>query len=180
MTRNSTRVPTRSRLAWPPSSSEWTNTSSPPSSGAMNPNPRATLNCTTRPVPTATTACIRNPRGIARPQNMLHGDPSASTGPVRATPATTLTHRIGGPRLDASAMVEVQAIDSQQRRSDMQPASYPVTLSVDYPDRPLNRVTTGFRIFVAIPIAIVLAAVDGGGTVSWSSNGQARAAAVGA
>ena len=40
--------------------------------------------------------------------------------------------------------------------------TYPVRFSVDYPDRPLNRVTTAFRIFVAIPIFIVLASVSGG------------------
>jgi Domain of unknown function (DUF4389) len=34
---------------------------------------------------------------------------------------------------------------------------YPATLSVDYPDRDLDRVSTGFRIFTVIPIAIVLA-----------------------
>jgi hypothetical protein len=39
------------------------------------------------------------------------------------------------------------------------PSTYPVTLSVDYPDRPLNRLTTGFRIFTAIPIVIVYAAM---------------------
>jgi Domain of unknown function (DUF4389) len=39
---------------------------------------------------------------------------------------------------------------------------YPVKFSVDYPDRPLNRLTTGFRIFTAIPILIVLAAIGGG------------------
>jgi len=44
----------------------------------------------------------------------------------------------------------------------MQQEAYPVRFSVDYPDRPLDRVTTGFRIFVVIPIAIVLAAVSGG------------------
>src|SRR5207253_11424615 len=38
---------------------------------------------------------------------------------------------------------------------------YPVQFSVDYPDRPLNRLTTAFRIFVAIPILIVLASVSG-------------------
>ena len=31
--------------------------------------------------------------------------------------------------------------------------AYPVQFSVDYPDRPLNRLTTFFRIFVVIPIA---------------------------
>jgi hypothetical protein len=40
-------------------------------------------------------------------------------------------------------------------------APYPVQFSVEYPDRELNRLTTGFRIFVAIPILIVLAAVAG-------------------
>jgi hypothetical protein len=42
----------------------------------------------------------------------------------------------------------------------MQQATYPVQFSVDYPDRPLNRLTTAFRIFVAIPILIVLATVS--------------------
>jgi hypothetical protein len=37
----------------------------------------------------------------------------------------------------------------------------PVTFSVDYPDRALNRSTTAFRIFMIIPIAIVLAAIGG-------------------
>ena len=44
----------------------------------------------------------------------------------------------------------------------MQQATYPVQFSVDYPDRPLDRLTTFFRIFMVIPIAIVLGAVDGG------------------
>src|SRR6266699_5375221 len=39
---------------------------------------------------------------------------------------------------------------------------YPVQFSVDYPDRPLNRLTTFFRIFVAIPILIVLGTVSAG------------------
>ena len=34
--------------------------------------------------------------------------------------------------------------------------AYPVKLSIDYPDRTLNRLTSFFRIFVIIPIAIVL------------------------
>jgi hypothetical protein len=37
----------------------------------------------------------------------------------------------------------------------MQPSDYPVTFSVEYPDRPLNRVSTAFRIFAAIPILIL-------------------------
>ena len=38
---------------------------------------------------------------------------------------------------------------------------YPVEFSVEYPDRDLNRLTTGFRIFWAIPILIVAAAMSG-------------------
>ncbi len=45
--------------------------------------------------------------------------------------------------------------------------TYPVQLSVDYPDRELNRVTTFFRIFVAIPILIILGTVNGG-TWEWT------------
>ncbi|PKB82431.1 MAG: hypothetical protein BZY88_04145, partial [SAR202 cluster bacterium Io17-Chloro-G9] len=41
---------------------------------------------------------------------------------------------------------------------------YPVQFSVDYPDRPLNRMTTFFRLLVIIPIALVLDLVTGGGT----------------
>ena len=39
-------------------------------------------------------------------------------------------------------------------------AMYPVQFSVDYPDRPLNRVTTALRIFAVIPIMIVLQTVS--------------------
>jgi Domain of unknown function (DUF4389) len=45
------------------------------------------------------------------------------------------------------------------------PPAYPVNLSVEYPDRPLDRLSTAFRIFVAIPIMIVLGAVSG---TTWS------------
>jgi Domain of unknown function (DUF4389) len=51
----------------------------------------------------------------------------------------------------------------------MQATTYPVTLTVDYPARQLNRLTSAFRIFVAIPILIVAGSVTGGGW--WSSTG---------
>src|SRR5215469_6241599 len=44
---------------------------------------------------------------------------------------------------------------------------YPLTFSVDYPDRDLNRLTTAFRIFTVIPIAILAATLEGG---SFGSN----------
>ena len=43
-----------------------------------------------------------------------------------------------------------------------QASSYPVSFAVDYPDRPLNRLTTALRIFAAIPILLVLESVSGG------------------
>jgi hypothetical protein len=49
---------------------------------------------------------------------------------------------------------------------------HPVTFSVDYPDRALNRVTTAFRLFTIIPIAIVLAAIGGYGSGSDAASGQ--------
>ena len=39
---------------------------------------------------------------------------------------------------------------------------YPLTFSVDYPDRNLDRLSTAFRIFWIIPIAILAATLEGG------------------
>src|SRR5690349_13788495 len=39
--------------------------------------------------------------------------------------------------------------------------AHPVRFSVDYPDRDLNRVSTGSRIFAVIPIALVLGTIGG-------------------
>jgi hypothetical protein len=47
---------------------------------------------------------------------------------------------------------------------------YPVTFAVDYPERPLNRLTTAFRVFTAIPIAILLATISGG--IDWGSGDE--------
>src|SRR5918911_4224834 len=40
-------------------------------------------------------------------------------------------------------------------------AAYPLQFSVQYPDRELNRLTTAFRIVVAIPILIVAGSIGG-------------------
>ena len=39
---------------------------------------------------------------------------------------------------------------------------YPLTFSVDYPDRSLNRLSTAFRIFTIIPIVVLAATLEGG------------------
>jgi hypothetical protein len=48
------------------------------------------------------------------------------------------------------------------KEASQTPPAYPVTLAIDYPDRSLNRLTTFFRIFTVIPIAIILSLVSGG------------------
>jgi hypothetical protein len=58
--------------------------------------------------------------------------------------------------------------------------AYPVRFEVEYPDRSLNRLTTAFRIFVAIPILILIGTVSGGTTsASWGQHREAVVAAGG-
>ena len=56
---------------------------------------------------------------------------------------------------------------------------YPVSFSVDYPDRELDRLTSFFRIFTIIPIAIVLGVVAGE-TWEWSYRNGTTGAVAGA
>jgi uncharacterized protein DUF4389 len=57
-------------------------------------------------------------------------------------------------------------------------AHYPVEFSVEYPDRPLGRLTTAFRIIVAIPILVVAASI-GGDDARWGSAGHSSTIALG-
>jgi hypothetical protein len=59
----------------------------------------------------------------------------------------------------------------------MNDQQYPVAFSVDYPDRDLNRLSTAFRIFVAIPILIVLATISGGEFLRVGENQAAQTSA---
>jgi hypothetical protein len=58
----------------------------------------------------------------------------------------------------------------------MNDGAHPVTFAVDYPDRPLNRLTTALRIFTVIPILIVLGAVSGS-SFDWSEGDTRTTAA---
>jgi hypothetical protein len=61
----------------------------------------------------------------------------------------------------------------------MQPTtSYPVEVSVEYPDRPLSRLTTFFRLIMLIPIVIVLGLVTGS-SWQWGEQSHAHDAAAG-
>lgn len=55
--------------------------------------------------------------------------------------------------------------------STMPPAlsAYPATFNVDYPDRHLNRLTSFFRIFTIIPIAIILGMLTNG-SIRWGEH----------
>jgi hypothetical protein len=56
--------------------------------------------------------------------------------------------------------------------------TYPVHFDVDFPDRPLDRLTTAFRILAAIPILVVMAVLPGeafhagGQTASYVASGS--------
>jgi Domain of unknown function (DUF4389) len=49
----------------------------------------------------------------------------------------------------------------------MERTPYPVTFSVDYPERQLSRLTTFFRIFTVIPIVLVFELLPGSGAGSY-------------
>ena len=55
-------------------------------------------------------------------------------------------------------------------------APFPVTLKIDLPNRELNRLTTGFRFVLIVPIAIVLGLIAG---MTWGPAWQTGAAAGG-
>src|SRR3954471_437265 len=57
--------------------------------------------------------------------------------------------------------------------------AYPVAFDVEYPDRQLNRLTSFFRIFTAIPIVIVLAAIGGVSEVNDAAGDTTTVAASG-
>jgi hypothetical protein len=61
-----------------------------------------------------------------------------------------------------------------------QEPGYPVQLAVAYPDRDLNRLTTAFRIIVAIPILVVIGAVSGGNETNFEAGQQSWRLAAGA
>jgi hypothetical protein len=56
---------------------------------------------------------------------------------------------------------------------------YPVGLSVDYPERKLNRLTTFFRIFVAIPILIIFGLLLDSSVQFSAKDGASSAAGLG-
>jgi hypothetical protein len=58
------------------------------------------------------------------------------------------------------------------------PSDYPVTFSVDYPERQLNRLTTFFRIFTVIPIAIVVGLLPGGTVGAYGSGAAVSAGSI--
>jgi len=50
------------------------------------------------------------------------------------------------------------------------PSGFPATLAIDYPDRELDRLTTVFRLFTVIPIAVILALLTRGTVHAGAAN----------
>ena len=61
----------------------------------------------------------------------------------------------------------------------MMNGAYPVQFDVEYPDRPLDRLTTAFRLIVAIPILIVLGLVSGSDWNTYRNHATGTTAAAG-
>ena len=58
-------------------------------------------------------------------------------------------------------------------------SAYPAKLSIDFPDHKLNKLTTFFRPFLAIPILIILGLLLGSGYNWWKNGGEHNYWAVG-
>ena len=56
--------------------------------------------------------------------------------------------------------------------------AYPLDFSVEYPDRDLNRLTTGLRLFTVIPILIVLGSIAGYSD-RYGANGESATVVIG-
>ncbi len=62
--------------------------------------------------------------------------------------------------------------------SGSQASAYPVQLSVEYPDRDLDRGTTAFRLIWAIPILILVATIQGDPAAGWETQGHGSSVAL--
>src|SRR5690348_4364119 len=76
---------------------------------------------------------------------------------------------IRSPACMLGAASRRRVASERSRMSAMVNAEHPVRFAVDYPDRELNRVSTAFRIFAVIPIAIVLGTI-GGYSARWGTS----------
>jgi uncharacterized protein DUF4389 len=78
---------------------------------------------------------------------------------VTVDPVPRPRRRVGSAWIAGRATLR-GTMPTPERRDMQQPtpavqSSYPVQFSVDYPERSLDRVTSAFRVFVAIPILVV-------------------------
>jgi hypothetical protein len=69
---------------------------------------------------------------------------------------------------------------TRERKERHMNEDHPVRFSVEYPDRPLDRLTTAFRIFTVIPIAIVASSIGGYATSGhYDADGHAQTIVIG-
>jgi hypothetical protein len=62
---------------------------------------------------------------------------------------------------------------SAEAENSKVPSEYPANLTIDYPERNLNRLTTFFRIFVAIPIVIVIGLIASA-NIGWGGHSSSN------
>jgi hypothetical protein len=62
-------------------------------------------------------------------------------------------------------------------QSGTRASACPVQFSVEYPDRDLDRATTAFRLIWVVPIAVLVATIQGG-PAAWGMHGQGESVAL--
>src|ERR1700733_833385 len=72
-------------------------------------------------------------------------------------------------RFGAARGTPSSEVTTVRRMTTSSQSPHPVSFGVDYPERDLNRLTTGFRIFTVVPIAIVLGTI-GGYSARWGTS----------
>src|SRR5207247_5532594 len=100
--------------------------------------------------------------GRCRPSAVLRRRPARRSGGAHPH------DRDRGMRHHRGVACDLDGTSTRERKMN---ESYPLNYSVDYPEEELNRLTTFFRLFMLIPIGIVLATVDHYTFGGWGDQG---------
>src|SRR5215207_1564813 len=140
-----------------------------PRSGRSSPTSRRRARWRFASSPRPLSAHVSNSSTATSTATARAGRASAARSTPRAAGRSTCRDSPSASRTERSRLVSLRR--PQAGRAEMQPThepkerhmdeDHPVRFSVEYPDRPLDRLTTAFRIFTVIPIGIVLASIGG-------------------
>ena len=132
---------------------------------------------------TAAQVCSRLREAIARAVATPAGAPVTITlgwardDGAHVAGAARRGRRRGDARSQARAFRQSCAMNDEIPPALSTPSSHVVEFGVEYPERQLNRLTSAFRIFTVIPIAIVLSAI--GGSASFTTGADSTTLAAG-